>query len=284
MPIDPSDTPDALRRHLLALFQQCRTDVATFVASRSERDRAAQDLLALIGFWMEYNIERLGYFARGEAAPRYVDFDALTQGALTINAHRTWSGSVAYAEAAFDHLAALVANCPASLLLAENSYDDDPGGPAWGEVRANGFNWPLEEMEKLYLASGETERAAALRAELTVELGEEQPIVVDLLEPAAVSVQRDDLLVIDVRSASEYAAGHLPGARHISLATLPDHLNELPRAGRIVTYCNMQHPGHSRGEQAAALLGERGCQAAALAGGFPAWRDAGLLVEQGEAQ
>jgi rhodanese-related sulfurtransferase len=274
-------TDGALRDHLLALFQQTRGDVAAFVASRSERDRAAHDLIALIGFWMEYNVERIGYFARGETPPRAVDFDALTQAALAENAYRSWAGSVAYTETAFDHLAAAVAASSEALLLANNVYGDDLGGPSWGEIRANGFTWPLQEMEKLYIASGDTARAAALRAELTDEHGEEQPIVCDLLEPAAVNAQRDDLLVIDVRGASEYAAGHLPGARNIPLAALPDRLGEIPRESRVVTYCNMQHPGHSRGEQAAARLSERGYHAAALAGGFPGWRDAGLAVEQG---
>jgi rhodanese-related sulfurtransferase len=275
-------TDSALRDHLLALFQQTREDVAAFVASRSEHDRAAHDLIALIGFWMEYNVERIGYFARGETPPRDVDFDALTQAALTENAYRSWAGSVAYTEVAFDHLAAAVAASPEALLLANNVYGDDPGGPSWGEISANGFTWPLQEMEKLYLASGDTARAAELRARLTREHGEEeQPIVCDLLEPAAVQAQRGDLLVIDVRGASEFAAGHLPGARNIPLAALPDRLGELPRDQPILTYCNMQHPGHSRGEQAAALLSERGYHAAALAGGYPGWRAQGLPSESG---
>jgi phage shock protein E len=275
-------TDGALRDHLLALFQQTREDVAAFVASRSERDRAAHDLIALIGFWMEYNVERIGYFARGEEPPRAVDFDALTQAALTENAYRSWAGSVAYTEVAFDHLAAAVAASSEAMLLANNVYGDDPGGPSWGEIRANGFTWPLQEMEKLYIASGDTVRAAALRAELTREHGEEEePIVCDLLEPAAVNAQRGDLLVIDVRGASEFAAGHLPGARNIPLAALPDRLGELPRDQPILTYCNMQHPGQSRGERAAALLSERGYHAAALAGGYPSWRAQGLPSESG---
>ncbi|HEX2347485.1 MAG TPA: hypothetical protein VHI51_03525, partial [Ktedonobacterales bacterium] len=72
----------AIRDHLLAHFQQARAAVATFAASRGDHDRTAHDLLALIGFWMEYNVERIGYFARGETAPRGVDFDALTRAAL----------------------------------------------------------------------------------------------------------------------------------------------------------------------------------------------------------
>ncbi|HZC05291.1 MAG TPA: rhodanese-like domain-containing protein [Ktedonobacterales bacterium] len=271
---------NTLRDHLLTLFEQTRDDVAAFAASRHDHDRASHDLIALIGFWMEYNVERIGCFARGETPPRDVDFDALTRAALTENAYRSWAGAIAYTDAAFDHFIATVAASPESLLLANNSYGDDPGGPCWEEIRANGFTWPLQEMEKLYLASGDTERAATLRTELTRESGEEQPIVCELMEPGAVHARRGDLLVIDVRGASEYAAGHLSGARHISLAALADTLDDLPRDQQIITYCNMQHPGHSRGEQAAALLRERGYYAAALVGGYPAWRQQGLPVER----
>ncbi len=274
-------TDDAIRDHLLALFQQARGDVAAFVASRSDHDRAAHDLIALIGFWMEYNVERIGYFTRGETPPRDVDFDALTQAALAENAYRSWAGSVAYTETAFDHLTATVAASSEALLHAHNFYGDDPGGPNWGEIRANGFSWPLQEMEKLYLASGEPARAAALRAELTNEHGEEQPIVCDLMPPATVNAQRDALLVIDVRGAAEFVAGHLPGARNIPLAELPDRLSELPRERQIITYCNMHQPGHSRGEQAAALLSEHGYQAAALAGGYSIWSQQRLPIERG---
>ena len=93
----------ALRNHLLTLFEQTRGNVAAFAAfaaSRSDERRAAHDLIALIGFWMEYNVERIGYFARGETPPREVDFDALTQAALTENASRSWAGTIAYTETA----------------------------------------------------------------------------------------------------------------------------------------------------------------------------------------
>ncbi len=42
--------------------------------------------------------------------------------------------------------------------------------------------------------------------------------------------------VIDVRSAEEYAAGHLPGARHIPGDTLAQRLAELPRDRPVVPY------------------------------------------------
>ena len=42
--------------------------------------------------------------------------------------------------------------------------------------------------------------------------------------------------VIDVRSAEEYAAGHLPGARHIPGDTLAQQLAEIPSDRPVVPY------------------------------------------------
>jgi rhodanese-related sulfurtransferase len=78
-------------------------------------------------------------------------------------------------------------------------------------------------------------------------------------------------LVIDVRSAEEFRAGHLPDAQHIPIDELERRLAELPPDRPIVTYCTMQHRGRSRGEQAAALLRQSGFDARVLEGGLPAW-------------
>ncbi len=85
-------------------------------------------------------------------------------------------------------------------------------------------------------------------------------------------------LVVDVRSADEYAAGHVPGALHIPLSELELRLGELPADTPIVTYCMMQHRGQSRGERAAELLRARGYDAWALDGGLPAWQQADASV------
>jgi rhodanese-related sulfurtransferase len=42
--------------------------------------------------------------------------------------------------------------------------------------------------------------------------------------------------IVDVRDADEYAAGHLPGARHIPGDQLRERLGELPRGRPVVTY------------------------------------------------
>ncbi len=88
-------------------------------------------------------------------------------------------------------------------------------------------------------------------------------------------------LVVDVRDASEYAAGHVAGALSLPLGELEARLGELTEDRPIVTYCNMHQRGISRGERAAELLHGHGRAAMTLDGGYPAWRAAGLPVEEG---
>jgi rhodanese-related sulfurtransferase len=47
-----------------------------------------------------------------------------------------------------------------------------------------------------------------------------------------------EILVVDVRGAQPYAAGHIPGAISIPLGQIGERLKELQAAGKpIVTYC-----------------------------------------------
>ena len=88
--------------------------------------------------------------------------------------------------------------------------------------------------------------------------------------------QVDPAAVIDVRQASEYAAGHLPGARNIELGVLPSQAARV-RGRPVVTMC-----GHGeRAATAASVLERAGHTAVAvLAGGPPDWSDAtGMALE-----
>jgi rhodanese-related sulfurtransferase len=50
-------------------------------------------------------------------------------------------------------------------------------------------------------------------------------------------VKEGGAMVIDVRPAAEYAAGHIPGAINIPVDELPQHLEALPHEQEIVAYC-----------------------------------------------
>lgn len=89
-------------------------------------------------------------------------------------------------------------------------------------------------------------------------------------------------LVVDVRGAAEYAAGHLPGVPNIPLAELGDRLGEIPRERPVVLQCQ----GGTRSTIAAGVLQARGFpDVRSLAGGYRAWAADGRPVEtEGEPQ
>lgn len=87
---------------------------------------------------------------------------------------------------------------------------------------------------------------------------------------------RDADLLIDVRESDEYAAGHIPGAVHISRGLLEFKLSNTAELSardlRIVLYCKTS----GRAALAACSLREMGyLQVSSVAGGFDAWVAAG---------
>jgi rhodanese-related sulfurtransferase/DNA-binding HxlR family transcriptional regulator len=94
-------------------------------------------------------------------------------------------------------------------------------------------------------------------------------------------LERDEVVVLDVRPEPEYAGGHLPGAIHIPLAELPDRLAELPRDREIVAYCRGQYCAMAH--DAVRLLSTSGLRALRATDGVLEWRVAGLPIETGAA-
>jgi glyoxylase-like metal-dependent hydrolase (beta-lactamase superfamily II)/rhodanese-related sulfurtransferase len=88
----------------------------------------------------------------------------------------------------------------------------------------------------------------------------------------------NNLILLDVRERDAFAAGHIPGARHLPRGQLELRVNEeLPDPTlRIVVYCEFGKISML----AAATLRELGfTRAAALDGGIKAWRENGFAVE-----
>jgi rhodanese-related sulfurtransferase len=86
----------------------------------------------------------------------------------------------------------------------------------------------------------------------------------------------DNLVVLDVRPAAEYAAGHLPGAVSIPVAELRRRLADLPADREVVAYC--RGPYCAFAHEAVVLLREAGVSARRLEDGLPEWQAAGLAV------
>ena len=86
--------------------------------------------------------------------------------------------------------------------------------------------------------------------------------------------------LVDVREESEFAAGHLAGARHIGRGILErDVETHYPdKDTDLVLYCG----GGYRSALAARELGKMGYRrVVSMDGGFRAWREAGYPVEPG---
>lgn len=103
------------------------------------------------------------------------------------------------------------------------------------------------------------------------------------LAQAEAAIQRADVL-LDVREADEFAAGHLPGAIHISRGLLEFKLSASPalaaRDLKVVLYCKTS----GRAALAAAAMHDMGyLDVQSIAGGFDAWAAAGKPVQRPEA-
>lgn len=81
--------------------------------------------------------------------------------------------------------------------------------------------------------------------------------------------KKGEIVVIDVRPATEYAAAHLPFARSIPLDELESRLAELPAGKTVVAYC--RGPYCLMAKDAVALLRQQGYDALRLPEGVAEW-------------
>lgn len=94
-------------------------------------------------------------------------------------------------------------------------------------------------------------------------------------------LRRGDVVVVDVRPAREFEAGHIAGARSIPVRELSRRLRELPGDTEVVAYCRGPYCVYA--DDAVRLLRRKGIDARRLEDGFPEWRDEGLPVATGSA-
>lgn len=100
------------------------------------------------------------------------------------------------------------------------------------------------------------------------------------IDKAPAVIAQNDVL-IDVREAEEFQAGHLPGAIHMSRGMLEFKLAANPqfqsRDLKITLYCKTS----GRAALCAQSLKEMGySNVSSIAGGFDAWQAAGFHVEK----
>ena len=96
-------------------------------------------------------------------------------------------------------------------------------------------------------------------------------------------INRRDAVIVDVRDDAEFAAGHIPNARHIPLAQLGERLKELERykSRPIVVSCR----SGTRSASASSILQKHGfSEVFSLSGGVAAWEQASMPVEKSAAK
>lgn len=111
-------------------------------------------------------------------------------------------------------------------------------------------------------------RRAYLGAEDTEQIGRDE-----LLRRA----HAGEVVVLDVRPALEFAAGHIPGAMSIPIDELSARLDELPADVEVVAYCRGAYCVFAH--DAVRLLTAQGRRAVRLADGMLEWRLAHQPVE-----
>jgi hydroxyacylglutathione hydrolase len=90
-------------------------------------------------------------------------------------------------------------------------------------------------------------------------------------------LDRDDLLVLDVRSDQEFLNGAVPHAQHVYLPHLEENLSRLDHTRTVATYCGSGY----RASIAASLLQKYGFASVVnIPGSWSAWRSADLPIEQ----
>jgi rhodanese-related sulfurtransferase len=89
----------------------------------------------------------------------------------------------------------------------------------------------------------------------------------------------DGAVLLDVREPDEWVAGHIGGAVHVPMNTVPSRLadapDSLPTDAPIVVVCKVG----ARSAQVAAWLRSQGYDALNLDGGMLAWARAGRPIE-----
>ncbi len=91
--------------------------------------------------------------------------------------------------------------------------------------------------------------------------------------------ETEELVVLDLRPAEEYASGHIPGAISIPARELEARIDELPRDRPLVAYC--RGPYCSTAAQAVRTLRERGFNVRRMEDSVLEWAAAGMPVAAG---
>ncbi len=96
---------------------------------------------------------------------------------------------------------------------------------------------------------------------------------VDVAEARDLIGEKGELVILDVRTVSEYESRHLEGAINIPVEVLSQHLSELNKNDELLVYCR----SGNRSTTAVGILRENGYDRIYhMDGGIVAWGNAGF--------
>lgn len=111
-------------------------------------------------------------------------------------------------------------------------------------------------------------------------LGDRDGIEVVDRDGLATRLRDGAVVVLDVRPAAEFGAGHIAGARSVPIGELRKQLKALPADAEIVAYCRGPYCVYA--DDTVRELDRKGFKAARLEDGYPEWKRAGLPIAVGD--
>lgn len=108
------------------------------------------------------------------------------------------------------------------------------------------------------------------KAEQTEQIKPQDRITILHVNDFEKLVHKGEIRVIDVRTRSEYAEGHIAGAENVDV-NQPDFVERLRLKGDVAVYCR----SGKRSQKASMMIAEQGYNVYDLGGGIMAWRQSG---------
>lgn len=108
------------------------------------------------------------------------------------------------------------------------------------------------------------------KAEQTEQIKPQDRITILHVNDFEKLVHKGEVRVIDVRTRSEYAEGHIAGAENVDV-NQPDFVERLRLKGDVAVYCR----SGKRSQKAAMMIAEQGYNVYDLGGGIMAWLQSG---------
>ncbi len=123
------------------------------------------------------------------------------------------------------------------------------------------------------------EQVAGIDRLVAAYVGDRSDLEAITRDELARRLSRRDVVVLDVRPATEYAAGHIRGARSLPPDEVRERLRTIPKNAETVAYCRGPYCVYA--DDAVRALRRRGIRARRLEDGFPEWDRAGLPIAIG---